>query len=185
MTTELFLLGIEALHILLCPGPDPWGWSQLPTAAPCRVMGDKWPPNGPWRTPGAQGGGKSSIDSFGVWKSLTWQVGTVLLWKGAFIVGSDPPLFLVLPVFWGCFPHYWALAMGLARFLLGCAPCAPCNPVQTAPELWDGSICCLLVLGLSAILQINLAGKSIFLTLSTLIYTTFPMMTSVTNPKPF
>lgn len=116
---------------------------------------------------------------------LTWQVGTGLLWRGAFIAGSDPPLFLVLPVFWGCCPHCWALAMGLAWCLLGCAPCAPCNPVQTAPELWDGSICCLLVLGLSAILQINLAGKSIFLTLSTLIYTTFPMMTSVTNPKRF
>lgn len=59
----------------------------------------------------------------------------------------------------------------------------PCNPLHTAPEWGGGSIYCLIILGLSAILQINLREKSIYPTLSTLIYTTFPMMPLVTNAK--
>lgn len=37
--------------------------ARLSTAAPCRVLEEKWLLNGPWRTPGAQGAGKSPVST--------------------------------------------------------------------------------------------------------------------------
>lgn len=152
-------------------------------AAPCRVLGEKWLLKGPW-TSGAQGAGKSPVASLCCVRRehQTWQVGFRFLYGSVPTAGSHSAAPGTCLYFGGVSLISWPWPQrNTACFVV--LLLHPRNPLQTAPERRDGLICCLLILGLSAILQINLWGKSIFLTLSTLIYTTFLMIAPVTNAK--
>lgn len=101
------------------PVPRTWllsrhkGWAQLPTAAPCRMPGEKWPSN----ALGEQLELKDVEDHLcslcGVWKGFRHNRWAWGCYVGVFFfAGSDPLLFSVLAVFWECFSHCWALAIG-------------------------------------------------------------------------